>query len=1544
MHRKLVCSAVAFWTLLCGMAVVSDQAFAQFGRVPSAADGESRPDLAFVTNRGLNRALTKAKEYLEQKEYDNGVKLLQPIIENPEDFFFKASDDNKSSFRSLKAEAQRLVASMPPDGRRQYELQFGQAARNLLNDALASGAKEKLEEAARNYFHTAAGYEATYRLGTYYLDHSEPLAAVLTFRRIQSFPQVARKWEPMLSLKTAVAWGRAGMPEKSVETLIELKRATQHSQVTVGGKQIPLFGPNDDALEWLVAVLGQRREFASLEAEQWVMFRGNAARNAATSEASPVLNSKWQFSTFIREQAEDPKPFQIAAAQMQELEKVQHGKALLAVPSAHPLVIGDLAIVRSMFDVKAVDLKTGQLRWEAATIDPLFMQLLVMGSQVVTPNRANQQPVLDLFLKQRAWNDLSSGTLSSDGKRVFSLDETGFVGPFRNNPRSTQQHPLAPKSFNKLMAFDLNGGNFLWEIGGPPQGGLKLAGTFFLGPPLPLGKHLYCLAERNGEIQLLALEPITLGSLSKAKQDVKLKWSQSLILPSATIMQNPVRRLAGISPSFADGVMICPTTSGRVVAVDLSRRLLLWGYRYSDVLDYDPRNRQAMFMRARLIAMGRYPGVNTDDENRWIDSNPTIAEGRVVLTPRDSNEIHCLNLIDGSLVWKKPREQGLYVASIHDGKVIIVGRSQVAALALEDGEPIWPQSTPIPTPSGRGFRTATRYHIPLSTGEIATLDLVNGRILARSKLRDGRVPGNLAAAGGSIVSQSVDSVVAFKSLSELNEQIDSDLKKNPDDFAALALRASVRLHQGDVEQGLDDLRRSIKINANPRARAQMAATLLEGLRLDFSKYRKLTAEIDSLIEDPQQRTTYLRLYADGLQKIGERRAAFSEYLKLAGPDTSEPTMERISGNRTVRSDRWVRGRISEMYAAAPAADRLTLDREIRAQFAAAAERKQAEPLRKIIGYFASHAVANEARRDLIEQLDEKQDSLELEFQLEWLRQSEKPAEAGYATARLASLLIAVDRADEARDLVKQLSVNFSGIECLNGKTGKQLAEQWLADAKLGPVLTNRANWLAGRVDTKRVDKVNAFQRSYPVAFEGPRGKYFEDWTFELDQRRLFLSAKDGQGKVRWKLPSNNQAVPNTYGNYIRVHGHLMVVVLGNRFEVLDTLAQTNPPKVLWRGDLHERQAGKVVAGNIQIRQMNVIGGRPKITITDRMGRPFGSVGVINDEFVCYQIGAKLYAADTLTGKTLWVRDNLTHGSDMFGDHDRIIVAPPNSQDAVVLRASDGERVAVKRLPAVTSRLATVGSRVLTWVTSGNKHVLELEDVVAAETVWSQKFEGLALPAVVNGDEVAVLEAAGRIRLFAIANGKLRIDSPVEAQKDLMQMTVMRSSEHYVVLTNTPMNNQNIIRVNPLVFNNPIVNGSAYGFDRATGRKLWSTVIERQAIEMNQPKNLPVLVFVCRLYQLVKAGNRTQRYSHSILILDKRNGRVLFRDAKPPSISKVQVLSRQADQQVVVEFDRASVTLIFTDEPQPVAPQPGKPNSEKPAADSPKPDGVKTKGP
>ena len=97
-----------------------------------------------------------------------------------------------------------------------------------------------------------------------------------------------------------------------------------------------------------------------------------------------------------------------------------------------------------------------------------------------------------------------------------------------------------------------------------------------------MGDQLFVLADYRGEIKLLALQLRKTRDGDRIVAHPDVLWSQTLIAPNEGVVRFPLRRMAGLSPSYAGGVLLCPTTSGAIVAVDPARRLLLWGVPLSD--------------------------------------------------------------------------------------------------------------------------------------------------------------------------------------------------------------------------------------------------------------------------------------------------------------------------------------------------------------------------------------------------------------------------------------------------------------------------------------------------------------------------------------------------------------------------------------------------------------------------------------------------------------------------------------------------------------------------------------------------------------------------------------------------------------------------------------------------------------------------------------------------------------------------------------------------------------------------------------------------
>ncbi|MBU4272850.1 MAG: PQQ-binding-like beta-propeller repeat protein, partial [Planctomycetes bacterium] len=859
-------------------------ATAQVAR-PEGAEDYSQ-NVFLPPDRPTLRKLSQSRLLIEEGRYGEAVRFLGDILEEPEDYLFSPKGSSPV-FRSLKSEAERLIGRLPRRGRDLYELQYGAQAQRMLTDALASGDVARLAEVSRRFFHARSGYQATFLLGLHHFDHGRPLAGAMVLQRLREVDPPVEELEPGLSLSLASCWLQAGMPERARESLASLRQRDPALRVTVAGREVPLFADDSEAIDWLAGLIGAWSAPEREIPDDWLMFRGNSSRNASTNGGSPLLNMRWRVLA-----TDDP----LTESILTQYRNIFSERGLPAVPILHPLAVGDVVLMRTLRNLLAVDFATGKRLWEVPFEEPVEL--------ASAENVQQLQAALALGAGQRMWGDLTYGTLSSDGRHVFSVEDLGLESGDDSsavqrinvqgmgiqgrvvirirNPRAVIN---GTSLCNRLTAHDIRTGKLTWELGGTdgPRA-LRQAETFFLGPPLPLMGRLYVLAEIKGEVRLLALDSAT-GDLC---------WTQQLSLIERGVLETPQRRWTGVSPSYADGVLVCPTSTGAVVGVELATRSLLWGYCYHQ----DQNNAYNNGLPFVLV------GPSAD---RWIDGAVAIRDGRVFVTPQDSNRLYCLNLIDGELLWKSQRKNDLYVACVDREKVVLVGRDAVRALRLKDGEPAWggrvvslPEGS---TPSGRGFLSGDQYFLPLGSAEVAAIDLAAGRIDNISKSRNGTIPGNLVCHKGIIVSQGIQGVDAYFQLDLASAEVGRRLKVNPNDAWALSLRGEILLNADRRSEAIASFRHAYDLTPDPRTRELLRDTLLDGLRSEFAAYRGRGEEIEPLLDDLSQRAVFLRLMASGLHGEGQWAEAFENYSKLVDLEPNRQPLDQVDDGLVVRRDR-----------------------------------------------------------------------------------------------------------------------------------------------------------------------------------------------------------------------------------------------------------------------------------------------------------------------------------------------------------------------------------------------------------------------------------------------------------------------------------------------------------------------------------------------------------------------------------------------------------------------------------------------------------------
>ncbi|MBL9081045.1 MAG: PQQ-binding-like beta-propeller repeat protein [Planctomycetales bacterium] len=1472
--------------------------------------------------RPLLQRFKRSESLIEEKRFAEAVEELGAILEEPEDYSYDFDTEGAgegSTRRSLKGEAQRRIGALPAEGREAYELQYGTRAQQLLDRSIAEGDDAGLAEVSRRYFHTKAGYQATYLVGIQHLEHDRPLAAALSLRRLKDVPTIAADYEPELSLKLAVSWARAGADPTSATVLEQAKKQYPSAEFTVEGAPLRWYGAGERPQSWLASHMLRRGAAAIADAlpAQWALFRGDAARNAIGAGGSPLLNRRWAV------------PF----ANHPDLEKlVEHlrrsygEREVPALPSVQPLAVNDVVLMRTLTGLAAVDFRTGKRVWRGAADE--FAEELLMRDSPLARVRADQEPnQLMMLVDERLWRDAAYGTFSSDGRAAFCVESTSNIQQDNNvhrmvimaGGRRVMNGGQGFVATNRLAAYELaSEGKLLWEVGGAsPIEDPALADTFFLGPPLPLGERLYVLAESKGEIRLIVLD----------SKSGKLEWTQQLALANDAVGTD-LRHTSGLSPSYSDGVLLCPTSLGAIVAVDVNDRSLLWGFQY-------PRQGNRYNQNFMVWNLNNRNGVPTE-MNRWQDATITLADGRAYLAPPESDKLFCVNLIDGELLWKQERGQGLYIGSVADGRAIVVASNELRAYNAVDGKQLWTLALPEgAAPSGRGFFNGKQYFVPLSTAEVAAVDPAAGRYISRSKSRSGSIPGNLICYRGAVISQGTGGLECFFQIEDLRRDVKDKLAAKPGDAAALASSGEILLDEGKIEEAIKTLRESFRKQADPRTRNIFVDALLEGLDGGLATTDTDLADLEALALGTEKEELYLRRRALAHEKAGQWRAALAQYLRLVdAADLAEEPVRSAAAAVSIRRELWVRTRLDALGKAGGVELSQALDKEIESRRAKALESNDVAAMRRFLDFFGDHRAADELRFGLAKRLIDEGSLLEAENLLRRVADAGAGPAALDARGTLASLLVKHGRGGEAEPYLRRLEQSSADIKDAQGRTGADLFAELTKNGEAKFTAPLHA-WPTGKVEVEETRQQTGMTfRPFPLEFRGDRGPVFRDLVIEMDQPQQALVALDKYGAERWRisLSEPSRRGVNQYNpivSHVRADGHLLIVSLGHELVAIDTLGNgaKGSGRILWRQDLTESFPGLSanVIQQVHLRNVQMNWGVQRFFAQTPDGTPIGMTGPATLRYVSFLKRRALHVVDPLTGKPLWIRHDIDPGSEIYGDEQYIFVALPNSDRTLVLRASDGEQLKTVKLPKPEERVMSFGRRLLSWRYEGRHAHLSLHDMFDEKVLWTHELSSGSRLWPISADEVGVMDRKGSFKVVAVTDGVFRLEADVQPEPQLSEAYVFRYADTYVLLTNSPYRQRDGVNIQPVQggYNNPLINGYMYGFDGGTKKQLYKTRIEGHGLTLYQPEAVPMLVFASQIYETPRNG-QIRSPQGVVLAIDKRDGRTLYDKRQSTPINLVDVTGEPQRNSVSLRTMRNTLRFTFTDEPNTEASKPPQP--------------------
>ena len=1359
------------------------------------------------TPREVLRPLLRADRAIKEKDITRAVSLLGEVLSDStsEDYLVPVTASVEGVSTSLRLRAQAILGALPRKDRKLYRLRYGVQAKQMLENAIQKDDFDGVSQVMQRFFFTDAGFDAAMLLGHYHLDEGRPIAAANCFSRIAGSPEGRAIHDPEASVLLATCWMLGDSPVRAKLALTELKKTTNFNSIEFMGRPVDLFADDEDALGWLQKLIGDSplREIEMVN--QWVMTGGNPQRNARSGTGFPLITPRWTTVTLNHPDIEES-----VIKRQQDLIYLKSAP----IPAVQPLAVGDTIVMRAFDRMIGVDFKTGKRVWVFPPAD--FTASVGADDFGSTDADLKRRTLPKSSLTERLWLDSIYGQASSDGRRIFVVPQPGFSAQSVRARRGVDQ-PLLQRTYNELKAVDIERqGAFVWEVGG--ETGLdepKLAKSLFLGAPLPLGSELFAVCRQQSEVLLVVLDA----------QTGKLNWFQRLgtTETSMNLDQDRYRRLAGATPSFADGIVVCSTGTGALVGVDLSTRSLLWGYQYAS-----PGKKEV-----QPISPERHS--NSDPlAGLWRDSAITIADGKVLFTPVDSQELICVDLQNGFPGYqpstgpssKSPRGDALFVACVENGLTVLQGENNVRAISLATGNPVWRlELGDYGKPSGRGYANRGSYFFPTTSQHVLQVDLKTGK-LTKAVTTDG-VLGNLVCHKGDVLSHGVGRLSSFPQDEPNRELIKVASGKGELSPEQLAIKSQLLLQENDLRGAIETIESAYQQSPNRNFEKLLLDLILQAMESDFDygselaqrhvtalkkrrKFEYLTAKISGLVLAEKYESSVEELLGllDPISEIKNLKNEFievpAEKYDVLNPDSNQTIIRKTdtqgapakrkanvslgpADKITIRLDRWIASRIGLIYSQVDGERRTELASTINELssrlVAAATDAKNADSnpqdLFDAISVFPLDLISPQTRYELFTQLIDQGKHFQAIDLLKSLEQSESESDqqlAARAAALLAEHWIEAKLPAKANGIALRIESRYPDIVVSGEAKGADFASSVRERTK--PTSPARSDLKFNHVETTSTTLSEAVRfKPSRINLKNTDVAKYGTYQFRFLQQTGEFSIFDAHGREIHKFYARQQQketiVP--YNHYakgrISIKDNLALVDIAREMFVFDLVKlETDQDPVLWYKGLPDGEQDHSLGA------VSEAWGELALPARSRGYERRVYVSPPRSDVICYFDAPHLIAVDARTGDKVWQRPSRFPASILLGDEELIASWNPTQRIANFYRPADGRLVATKRLPPQAGAV---------WQAYGT-HLL-VSNVRDAKSKPDQKTE--SDKDTKSGKRRSVLDRNTRVKtlgLFDLFNEKLIWEKEFPAsdgmRNDRSTIACRIGQERIVVLT------------------------------------------------------------------------------------------------------------------------------------------------------------------
>ena len=1431
----------------------------------------------------------RALRAAENEEWNFVIEVAEALFNPrafPHDTLIRKKD---GTLVSIRKEAIELIGRVPEEHRRVYVEEFAKVAETMLAEAVASGDTRQMVEVATRYFWTPSGPKAADVLATRHLDRGE-------------FTIAADWLEQLLSVKSPIT-ETATWKKKAAFAFRMSGREALAEQLKVETLDPKLIGER-------VATTKPRL------AEEWPLLFGNSRRFTVGVGSAPVLLKRWTLPTTWNRPLEK---------KIDEMIDGFTDSNRATLPAPMPLLINGKIICRTFRGVQVADAATGKPLWSTSgstsveamltgQMNNMQMQMAWNGNPGVFLQQSSSTNSTGGPLGQLMFQNSANGLLSSDGQRLYVIEDTPIFTLNRTSMRFGRQQNTNVFRGNRLKAYDLETGRPLWEAGGPAsieEFALPLSGHFFMGTPVADGGELFIITENDSEIRLQSLDPDT-GHPN---------WSQPIAYAERRIDQDLNRRMWSTQLAVADGSIICPTTVGWLVSVDRTRRSIQWAFRYA------PRKKSNDRGRRRF---GSYSIPNEAINSRWLVSAPVIRNDRLFFTPpetTDENNIStgtfvCIDLSTGKRLWQKPKGSFLYLAGVLEDRAILVGNDSAQAFSLS-GQQLWSCTfNSEGKPSGRGVIVDGVLYQPMQRSELLSIDLAKGKVLAKQELPYGERPlGNLLPYRGMLISYHPAQVTAWEQKEALANQLAEIRSQSRDDVESLILEASAASAEGEHDKALSLLDKviagqSYQTTETLRGRVDdlVRQVIVSRIRRTPAERPELHDRLQKLVRSAQEEAENRQLKFVTLTALGQNAEAFQVLTHIIAEPTSIPFIRADNQRVEAEEDGWLSGHLRDTWTTLSDDEKKAASTQLKTLVEKAADNAAKLRLARLLAFHPS----TEALREGFARAAMK--AGHLHDAASWLAQSTWTQNLPAVAALFVELIDAHKTAGDsasAQQLVRLLDNRFKDQTLADGRKVADLVASLRKNS--GAIRKDVSDW--GEFDLKFARTATSYsyrnvrslnpRSSHATVFDGLRVEWVQQSYGSVTQRLNFIRESDGS--LYWSVPVR----AGTSGPSVFRHFHLGTTMIVLNRGVISCLSVPDR-RVIWTQLVGASDSVTSILKR-NYRQMST-GSSFLNEVPGRSSMGNDPVPVVNSRYVCYRARRKLQVLDTQSGDILWSSRAMPAGTRVFGTLERVFIMPVSGGTLYSLRAIDGKRISMSskettdlRATLMTAMLIRENTIVTAAVQKGNasRLIVQARDLETNTNQWSHNFPGTSRFRGSADDELAVLSKDGRLQTLDLMTGSLKTlgNTPEISARRTSYFVMSDKSRIYLLLNGSSRSRSYYGELLAIPASHDIV-----AFDRHTGKRIWHQNISDGKTKTNYSQSLvvtdlernPVMILISNTY-----NQKLQTQLVGIKTIDKQSGRVLNEYSAPgyPGYRSLNIDRQRRYIDLVSYQDRVRLTAV-----------------------------------